>query len=95
MAHATQRFFGNARPRSSRGHRPDGEAKGSGLSTAEPVIGPKHLLDAVSRHAAICVTDSKGTLIQIDEGMCRLAGYSPGELLGKNYRELFEREAGE
>ena len=90
MAHATRRHFGNHLPDFSRTHR----AKGKGSETTAAVVDPERLLDAVSRHAAICVTDSRGILLQVDEGMFRLTGYTPDELLGRSYGALVFDEDG-
>jgi len=64
------------------------------LGTTTAVVDPERLLNAVSRHAAICVTDSRGILLQLDEGMFRLTGYAPDELLGRSYGTLVSGEDG-
>ncbi len=92
MAHATQRFFGNSHPSSSRASHSGGETKGASPSTAAAVIGPERLLETVSRHVAILVTDSRGVLVQLNELVPRLTGYPREALLGQSYGILLAGE---
>ena len=85
MAHATQPLPENDRPSSSsiRGVRSAAAEKRP--PTLSTVLAPERLLEAVSQHIAVCVTDSQGILLQVDERISQLSGYRVDELLGKSY----------
>ncbi len=93
MAHATRPIPENGYPGSSfpryRGN--DAEEKEGG---GRAVVDPSRLLEAVSCHAAICVTDSRGILLQTNERVSRLTGWSSEELLGQHYGVLLSAENG-
>ncbi len=46
------------------------------------------LRSAIDNHTLFSVTDPKGTIIDINEGFCRINGYTRDELLGQNHRIL-------
>lgn len=46
------------------------------------------LRSALESHTLLSITDRKGTLIDVNEGFCRISGYSREELLGQNHRLL-------
>lgn len=45
----------------------------------------KHILD---QHTLYSITDKKGKIIEVNEGFCRISGYTEDELIGRDHRIL-------
>ncbi len=65
----------------------------NGEGCSPPADGPfpvsrQSLLDAVSQHAIICITDPSGNILFANEKMCLVSAYRMEQLLGDNYRML-------
>ncbi len=65
----------------------------NGEGCSPPADGPfpvsrQSLLDAVSQHAIICITDPSGNILFANEKMCLVSAYRMEQLLGGNYRML-------
>jgi PAS domain S-box-containing protein len=46
------------------------------------------LLSTIRDHAIVSVGDAEGNILEVNDGLCRVSGYSREELLGKNHRIL-------
>ena len=44
------------------------------------------LLSTIHRHSIVSMTDSRGTIIDVNDNFCRISGYSREELLGRSHR---------
>ena len=44
------------------------------------------LLSTIKAHTLYSVTDVKGTIVDVNEGFCRISGYTRDELVGQNHR---------
>ncbi len=91
MVHATKQ----ARP-ASPSHLPQSCPGDSGKDLARlgktSPTGYELLLDAVSQHAMVYVTDREGRLCYVNQKLCTVSGYGAEDLLGKSYRQLLSSD---
>lgn len=52
----------------------------------------KKLLQGVDPLALVSITDSKGTILYVNERFAKATKYKPGELIGQNHRILKSRK---
>ncbi|HHL45809.1 MAG TPA: PAS domain S-box protein [Gammaproteobacteria bacterium] len=76
-------------------YRSSDSGKGLVLPGKKSPIDYQLLIDAVSQHAAVCVTDREGRLFYVNEKLCAISGYCAEELLGQNYRLFLSNEYSE
>lgn len=50
------------------------------------------LVEAMNKSALVSITDTKGTIIYVNDAFCQISGYSEQELLEKNHRILKSRK---
>jgi len=46
------------------------------------------LRQSLNEHTLFCITDRAGRIVDLNDGFCKVSGYSRAELLGKDYRML-------
>lgn len=46
------------------------------------------LMHALDQHTLYSITDKAGKIIEVNEGFCRISGYTPEELIGQDHRIL-------
>lgn len=55
-------------------------------SEARALLRLEQLRHAIDAHAIVSVTDTAGTILEVNEKFCAISGYSRAELIGQNHR---------
>ncbi len=58
-------------------------------------LDPDLLLDAISGHTSLLITDRSGNILYVNRRACELGGWRAAELLGRSFRRLLPENGGE